>query len=248
MRKILLVAGLMCGAATAVLAAGDKSGNAAPTGKSFTGATANLAPGDAPGQWTRQARDYANTRYSPLTQINKKNVAKLRIAWSFSDGQMYGHEGAPLVVGDTMYLVTPFPNIAYALDLSKAGAPIKWVFQPNPDPRAIGEACCDKVLRGWAYADGKLIYNLLDDHTVAVDAQTGKEVWRVKLDDVTNGTTLTQAAFAVGDKVYIGSSGGELGTNGWFQALDVKDGHTVWKASTNGPDAGMLIGPDFKPF
>ena len=83
---------------------------------------------------------------------------------------MYGHEGAPLVVGDTMYLVTPYPNIAYALDLSKAGAPIKWVFQPNPDPRAIGEACCDKVLRGWAYADGKLIYNLLDDHTVAVDA------------------------------------------------------------------------------
>ena len=133
-------------------------------------AHANLAPDDPPGQWTRQARDYANTRYSPLTQINKTNVGKLRIAWTFSDGQMYGHEGAPLVVGDTMYLVTPYPNIAYALDLSKAGAPIKWVFQPNPDPRAIGEACCDKVLRGWAYADGKLIYNLLDDHTVAVDA------------------------------------------------------------------------------
>ena len=141
-----------------------------------------------------------------------------------------------------MYLVTPFPNIAYALDLSKPGAPIKWVFQPNPDPRAIGEACCDKVLRGWAYADGKLIYNLLDANTVAVDARTGKEVWRVKLDDVANGTTLTQAAFTVGDKVYVGSSGGELGTNGWFQALDVKDGHTVWKAFTNGPDDGALIG------
>ena len=173
---------------------------------------------------------------------------ELRIAWTFSDGQMYGHEGAPLVVGDTMYLVTPFPNIAYALDLSKPGAPIKWVFQPNPDPRAIGEACCDKVLRGWAYADGKLIYNLLDDHTVAVDAATGKEVWRILLDDVTKGPTMTQAAFVVGDKVYVGSSGGELGTNGWFAALDVKDGHTIWKALTNGPDSGALIGPDFKPF
>ena len=59
------------------------AGDAAPASKSFTGATANLAPGDAPGQWTRQARDYANTRYSPLTQINKTNVGKLRIAWSF---------------------------------------------------------------------------------------------------------------------------------------------------------------------
>ena len=105
-----------------------------------------MAPSDPAGQWTRQARDYANTRYSPLTQINKKNVGRLRIAWTFSDGQMYGHEGAPLVVGDTMYVVTPFPDIAYALDLSKAGAPIKWVYQPNPDPapsaRPVATRCC----------------------------------------------------------------------------------------------------------
>jgi len=215
---------------------------------SLTGATANMAPGDEPGQWTRQARDYANTRYSPLGQISQKNVAHLRIAWTFSDGELYGHEGAPLVVGDTMYLVTPFPNIAYALDLTKPGAPIKWVFQPNPDPRAIGEACCDKVLRGWAYADGKLIYNLLDDHTVAVDVRTGKEVWRVKLDEVANGPTMTQAAFVVGNKVYVGNSGGEMGSTGWLAALDVKDGHIIWKAQSNGPDQGALIGPDFKPF
>ncbi len=238
LREVLLGASLIC--ATVIPAVADTA--------SFTGATANMAPGDEPGQWTRQARDYANTRYSPLTQITQKNVAHLRIAWTFSDGQMYGHEGAPLVVGDTMYLVTPFPNIAYALDLTKAGAPIKWVFQPNPDPRAIGEACCDKVLRGWAYADGKLIYNLLDDHTVAVDVKTGKEVWRVKLDEVANGPTMTQAAFVVGNKVYVGNSGGEMGSTGWLAALDVKDGHIIWKAQSNGPDQGALIGPDFKPF
>lgn len=246
MRKILLVATLFCGAAIPANSQGDKP-KPAPSGGSFTGATANFAPNAPAGQWTQQARDYANTRYSPLTQINKQNVGRLRMAWSFSDGQMYGHEGAPLVVGDTMYLVTPFPNIAYALDLSKPGAPIKWVFQPNPDPRAIGKACCDKVLRGWSYADGKLIYNLLDNNTVAVDAKTGKEVWRVKLDDVTKGPTMTMSAFVVGDRVYVANSGGEMGINGWFQALDVKDGHTVWKAFNNGPDNGMLIGPDFKP-
>ena len=247
MRKILLITTLLCGAAIPANSQGDNKPTAAPAERSFTGATANFAPNAPAGQWTQQARDYANTRYSPLTQINKQNVGRLRMAWSFSDGQMYGHEGAPLVVGDTMYLVTPFPNIAYALDLSKPGAPIKWVFQPNPDPRAIGKACCDKVLRGWSYADGKLIYNLLDNNTVAVDAKTGKEVWRVKLDDVTKGPTMTMSAFVVGDRIYVANSGGEMGINGWFQALDVKDGHTVWKAFNNGPDAGMLIGSDFKP-
>ncbi len=247
MRRILLVATLLGGAAIPANSQDDKP-KPAPAESSFTGATANFAPNAPAGQWTQQARDYANTRYSPLTQINKQNVGRLRMAWSFSDGQMYGHEGAPLVVGDTMYLVTPFPNIAYALDLSKPGAPIKWVFQPNPDPRAIGKACCDKVLRGWSYADGKLIYNLLDNNTVAVDAKTGKEVWRVKLDDVTKGPTMTMSAFVVGDRVYVANSGGEMGINGWFQALDVKDGHTVWKAFNNGPDNGMLIGSNFKPF
>ncbi len=247
MRKLLLITTLLCGAAIPANSQGDNKPNVAPAERSFTGATANFAPNAPAGQWTQQARDYANTRYSPLTQINKQNVGRLRMAWSFSDGQMYGHEGAPLVVGDTMYLVTPFPNIAYALDLSKPGAPIKWVFQPNPDPRAIGKACCDKVLRGWSYADGKLIYNLLDNSTVAVDAKTGKEVWRVKLDDVTKGPTMTMSAFVVGDRIYVANSGGEMGINGWFQALDVKDGHTVWKAFNNGPDAGMLIGSDFKP-
>ncbi len=158
---------------------------ATPDHSSYSLATANFAGAGKPGEWTSQARDYANTRYSPLDQINADNVARLKIAWTFSDGTQYGHEGAPLVVGDTMYLVTPFPNIAYALDLSKPGPPIKWVFQPNPSPLAIGKACCDAVLRGWAYADGKLIYNLLDDHTVAVDAKTGKEVWRTRMDDRT---------------------------------------------------------------
>ncbi|HEY5263921.1 MAG TPA: hypothetical protein VIJ37_02950, partial [Steroidobacteraceae bacterium] len=156
----------------------------APTGSpptstaNLSGATINFAPNDPPGEWRSQARDAANSRYSPLDQINTRNVAKLRIAWTFSDGTLHGHEAAPLVVGDTMYVVTPFPDIAYALDLSKPGAFIKWTYKPNPSPLAIGKACCDSVTRGIVYADGKLIYNLLDDHTVAVDAKTGKEVWR----------------------------------------------------------------------
>ena len=71
------------------------------------------------GQWLMAAKDYANTRYSALDQINTGNVANLKEAWSFSTGATNGHEAAPLVVGDTMYVVTPFPNMLYALDLKK---------------------------------------------------------------------------------------------------------------------------------
>lgn len=216
--------------------------------KSVTGASANFAPNDPPGEWRRQARDYANTRYSPLDQITVENAKQLKVAWTFSDGVNYGHEGAPLVVGSTMYVVAPFPNIAYALDLSKPGAPIKWSFAPDPSPLAIGKACCDAVVRGWAFANGKLIYNLLDDHTVAVDAQTGKQVWRVKMGNVENGETMTMPPFVIGNEVFVGNSGGELGKIGWLAVLDVDTGKQLWRAYSAGPDKLVKIGPDFKPF
>jgi PQQ-dependent dehydrogenase (methanol/ethanol family) len=215
---------------------------------SLSGATINVAPNDPAGEWHSQARDYANSRYSPLDQVNTGNVGKLRIAWTFSDGTLHGHEAAPLVVGDTMYVVTPFPDMAYALDLTKPGASIKWTFKPNPSPLAIGKACCDAVTRGIAYGDGKLIYNLLDDHTVAVDAKTGKEVWRIKMDNLETGATMTMAPLIVGNKVFVGNSGGEMGVQGWIAALDVGTGKELWRAYSTGSDKRVLIGADFKPF
>jgi lanthanide-dependent methanol dehydrogenase len=215
---------------------------------SYTKATANFAGAGKPGEWTSQARDYANTRYSPLDQINATNVASLKLAWSFSDGTQYGHEGGPLVVDDTMYVVTPFPNIAYALDLTKPSPSVKWSFQPNPSPIAIGKACCDAVLRGWAFDDGKLIYNLLDAETVAVDVKTGKQVWRTRMDDPGHGVTMTMSAFTVDGKVFVGNSGGEMGINGWLAALDVTTGKELWRAHAVGPDSDVRLGPDFKPF
>ncbi len=220
----------------------------APPGTALNNVHANFAPNDPPGEWHSQARDYANTRYSPLDQITTDNVAKLRIAWSFADGAPNGHEAAPLVVGDTMYLVTPFPNYAYALDLTKPGVPIKWMYTPNPTPVAIGKACCDTVNRGGAYANGKIIFNLLDVHTVAVDARTGKEVWRTKMGDVTRGETMTMAPLVVGNKAFVGNSGGEFGVHGWIAALDVDTGKEIWRAYSTGSDAAVKIGPGFKPF
>jgi PQQ-dependent dehydrogenase (methanol/ethanol family) len=211
-----------------------------------SGVTAMIPPED--GQWLSVQKDYANTRFSGLSQINLSNIDQLKVATTFSTGFVAGHEATPLVVADTMYLVTPFPNVLYALDLKTPGGATKWVYRPDPDPAAQGVACCDVVNRGEAYADGKVIINTLDNHTIAVDAATGAEVWNTKLGDINKGETITMAPFVVKDKVLVGNSGGEMGVRGWIAALDVKDGHVVWRAYNTGPDADVLIGPRFKPF
>jgi len=78
------------------------------------------------GQWLHPAKDYANTRFSSLDQIDVANAANLRLAFTFSTGLSKGHEAAPIVVGSTMYISTPYPNYLYALRLEKSAATVKW--------------------------------------------------------------------------------------------------------------------------
>lgn len=125
---------------------------------------------------------------------------------------------------------------------------MKWVYAPNPSPAAQGEACCDVVNRGAAFFEGRIYYNTLDDQTVAVDAQTGKEVWKTKVGDINHGETMTMAPIVVKDKVLVGNSGGEYGIRGWLTALDAKTGKIAWRAYNTGPDKDVLIGPSFKPY
>lgn len=200
------------------------------------------------GEWTMPAGDYANTRFSPLTQINTGNVKNLHIVGMMADGIPHGHEGGPLVVNKTLYMVTPFPNYLIALDLTKPGYPMKWKFEPNPDQRSIGIACCDVVNRGASYADGKIIYNTLDDNTVAVDAEKGRLVWKTSVGDEDLGETVTMAPIVVKNVVLVGDSGGELGVRGKLSALDLKSGKILWRAYNSGPDKDALIGSNFKPF
>lgn len=200
------------------------------------------------GQWAMPAKDYASTRYSGLRQITAQNVRNLKLHLTFSTGVLNGHEAAPLVVNGTMYVVTPFPNHLYALDLTKPGAPAKWVYKPKPEAAAQGVACCDVVNRGAAYDVGRIFYNTLDNHTVAVDAVTGREIWKTKLGDINKGETITMAPLVVKGKVLVGNSGGEMGVRGWLTALDAGSGRVAWRAYSTGPDRDVLIGPDFKPF
>jgi PQQ-dependent dehydrogenase (methanol/ethanol family) len=194
------------------------------------------------------AKNFANTRYSDLDEISTENVAALQVAFTFSLGVNRGQEAAPIVAGDTMFVLTPYPNILYALDLTQPGAPVKWQFDPKPERSAQGVACCDVVNRGPTFADGKVFYNTLDNHVVAVDAETGKEAWKTKVGDINIGESMTMAPLVAAGKVFVGNSGGEFGVRGWIKALDAATGEVAWTGYNTGPDTEVLIGPEFEPF
>lgn len=248
---LLLVAALALSVASPALAQHTARLDAQQAGRSGAEAEAKpRAPAFATtgSEWPSPGMNPALTRYSALDQINAGNVAKLQVVSTFSTGLNKGHEAAPIVVGSTLYFVTPYPNVLYALDITKPGMPLKWKFEPRPEAASQGVACCDVVNRGAAYADGRIFFNTLDGQTLAVDAESGKELWRTKLGDITVGETITMAPLVAKDKVIVGNSGGEMGVRGWAIALDAATGKMVWKAYSTGPDNEVLIGPDYKPF
>src|SRR6185312_6684244 len=229
MRKVLLATGV---GAVAAFAVGSAAAN-----DDLNRMSQNSA------EWVMPTGDYANTRYSKLNQINASNVGKLQVAWTFSTGVLRGHEGGPLIIGNMMYVHTPFPNTTFALDLSQENK-IVWKYEPKQDPNVIPVMCCDTVNRGVAYGDGKIFLHQADTTLVALDAKTGKVVWSVKDGDASKGETGTDAPMVVKDKVIIGVSGGEFGVRGWVSAYDIKDGKLAWRAYSEGPDSDLLVDPE----
>src|ERR1700737_4745785 len=187
--------------------------------------------------------DYANTRYSKLNQITAANAGKLQVAWTFSTGVLRGHEGGPLIIGNMMYVHTPFPNKVYALDLSNENK-IVWKYEPKQDPNVIPVMCCDTVNRGVAYGDGKIFLHQADTTLVALDAKTGKVEWTAKNGDPSKGSTGTSAPIVVKDKVLVGISGGEFGVRWPVTAHALKTGKQVWRAFSEGPDDQVMLDPE----
>ena len=231
MRYLLLSTAVCLGAMTAVMSGAVQANDEL------------IKMSENPKDWVMQSGDYANQRYSKLNQITADNVGKLQVAWTFSTGVLRGHEGGPLVIGDTMYVHAPFPNTVYALDLTKDGA-IKWSYEPKQDPNVIPVMCCDTVNRGVAYGDGKIFLYQADTTLVALDANTGNEVWKVKNGDPSISETGTSAPHVIKDKVLVGVSGAEFGVRGSMTAYNIKDGKLAWRGYSTGPDAETLIDPD----
>ncbi len=200
--------------------------------------------GPPPGEWPAAGRDGGLTRYSPLDQITTANVGSLRPAWSFSTGVLGAHEGNPLVVGTMLYFQTPHPNAVYALDLSKPGAPIAWKYAAPAAARAgqLPTGCCDAGNRGLAWhASGKIYAPLLSGELAALDAATGREIWRVRNADPRTGATLAGAPLVAGNVVIVGISGAEYGVRGHLSAYDALTGRLVWRGYSTGPDSEVLL-------
>ena len=194
-----------------------------------------------PANWAAQAGNDANQRYSELKQIDAGNVGKLQVAWTLSTGTLRGHEGSPLVIGDTMYIQTPFPNNVYAVSLKDQT--FRWKYEPKQDADVVPVMCCDTVNRGLAYGDGKIFLQQADTTLVALDARTGKVVWSVKNGNPKIGETNTNAPHVFKDKVITGISGGEFGVRGRLIAYDIKTGKRDWIAWSTGPDQDLLVDP-----
>ncbi len=191
--------------------------------------------------WAMPTGDYANTRYSKLSDITAANVGSLKVAWTFSTGVLRGHEGNPLVIGDMMYVHTPFPNNVYGLNLNDGK--IVWRYEPKQDPAVIPIMCCDTVNRGVAYGDGKIILHQADTNVVALDAKTGKQIWKTTNGNPKIGESGTSAPMIVKDKVLVGISGGEFGVRCHVTAYDLKTGAQSWRAYSMGPDSDILVDP-----
>ena len=217
------------------------------------------ATSGAGSEWTTPGGTLAGTRFSTLAQITDRNVAGLQEEFNFSTGVNGYMEGQPLVVNNTMYVVGPFPNHLFALDLTHPGQ-IRWVFTPRVSEFASGQGCCGIVNRGAAYShstsnssgENLVIYATMDNQVIAVNAATGLEVWRTSLGSAHTGQTMTGAAFVINsngsDIVIVGNAGAELGVRGWVAALNAGTGAKLWQFYNTGPDSDVGIDNTFAPY
>jgi PQQ-dependent dehydrogenase (methanol/ethanol family) len=207
-------------------------------------------------QWVMPAGNYASTRFSALTQINSRNARNLQVSWEMSLGTERGLEGQPLVIGDNMYMVSSYPNYVYAVNLATQQFEWKYVLpaqaaQPLVPPgsglgvsapgsaknsAAANTACCDVVNRGLVYDDGKLFYENLDGVVVALQASTGKPIWKVHNTDPKIAQTSTSAPIVIHHKVIVGMSGNEYGVLGYLTAYNESTGHRLWRVYNVGTD------------
>ena len=181
--------------------------------------------------WPVYGGDSGNTRFSASKQINTSNVSKLSVEWALQLGSLRSQESTPILVGDTLFVTSSFgPKNTFAVN-AKTGE-VKWTYQPEV-PKGIEQyACCDVNNRGVAYNDGKIFLGRLDAHVVALDAKTGKELWKTAIIDYTSGSVITSPPTLVKNLVITGYGGGEYGVRGSIVALDQATGKEVWRTYT----------------
>ena len=211
----------LCAALAATLVGSAVAAPANVTGASIQ---ANAKTGK---DWPSYGLDYAETRFSRLTQISDANVKTLGLAWTYNLESTRGVESTPLVVDGVMY-VTASWSVVHAVDV-RTGKRL-WSFDPKVD-RAIGfKGCCDVVNRGVALYKGKVFVAAYDGRLIALDAATGNKVWETDtLIDHKRSYTITGAPRVIKGNVIIGQGGAEYGVRGYLSAYDAETGKQKWR-------------------
>ncbi len=208
---------------------------------------------DAPAQqaqaadnWTNPGGDAGKTHYSTLTDITPANVAALGLAWEANLGTNRVLEATPVVIDGVMY-TSGVAGRAYAFDAA-TGKEL-WRFEPEVSMQVNRTVCCDMANRGVAVANGKVFVAALDAQLYALDAKTGKIVWKADtVDDKARGVNSTGAPEIAGNVVLIGNGGAEYDTRGYVSAYDLNSGKLVWRFHTvpRDPTLGPQDHPDLE--
>ncbi|HBO11594.1 MAG TPA: PQQ-dependent dehydrogenase, methanol/ethanol family [Halieaceae bacterium] len=180
-------------------------------------------------EWRQHGLDDAETRHSPLAQIDTENVAELGLAWYFDYPTARGKEATPLVIDGTIYTTGSWSHV-FAHD-ARSGE-LKWFYNPEVPRDWAVHLCCDVVNRGVAHRDGHLFFGTLDGRLVSLNAADGSLRWEVQTTDTSKPYSITGAPRIIDDKVIIGNGGAELGVRGYVSAYDVDDGSLRWRFYT----------------
>lgn len=179
--------------------------------------------------WLSHGRTYSEQRYSPLSQINSKNVANLGLHWSYDLGTSRGIEATPIVHDGIMYVTSTW-NIVHALD-AKTGD-LVWSHNPQVDKEQGSLGCCDAVNRGVAIWGRSVFTATIDGRLIALDSKSGEVQWDINTIDKSKPYTITGAPRVIDGKVIIGNGGAELGVRGYVSAYDASDGKMLWRFYT----------------
>jgi PQQ-dependent dehydrogenase (methanol/ethanol family) len=216
-------------------------GAAAPSTGAAAAGPAARAPGAAvtaerltnaesePGEWMSHGRTYSEQRFSPLDQITTANVNQLGLAWYADLDTRRGQEATPLMVDGVIYVSTAWSKVkAFS---ARSGEPL-WSYDPEVDGQWAVNACCDVVNRGVAVWEGKVFVGTIDGRLIALDANSGQELWDVNTIDKTKPYTITGAPRVIKGKVLIGNGGAEMGVRGYISAYDANTGELSWRFYT----------------
>ncbi|MEP7243131.1 MAG: PQQ-binding-like beta-propeller repeat protein [Gammaproteobacteria bacterium] len=174
--------------------------------------------------WPMYNQTYDAQRYSSLKQIDATNVAGLKEVCRVRVGELGGFGGSPIVVGGMMYVTVG--NATLAMNPVDCG--IKWKTLYVSEGRASAGA----ATRGAAFSDGRLFRGTGDGHVTALDAASGRELWRTKGADSSVGESLSAAPIVWDNKVFIGIAGSEMGVHGRILAFDATTGAIRWQFNT----------------